>query len=185
MIRLIQVSVDVGRTRLLHDLSLDFDPRRLCMIVGPNGAGKTTLLHAIGGDIPPNQGRIEFNGQPLADWSIRELALARAILPQYSSLDFPFSALDVVLMGRLPHTTNRQVNLNIAEEMLHLCDCAHLAERIFPTLSGGSSNEYRPPGYWPKSGGNPRQAIDSYCWTSQSPHWISVISTDCWNCFED
>ncbi len=137
MIRLIQVSVDVGRTRLLHDLSLDFDPRRLCMIVGPNGAGKTTLLHAIGGDIPPNQGRIEFNGQPLADWSIRELALARAILPQYSSLDFPFSALDVVLMGRLPHTTNRQVNLNIAEEMLHLCDCAHLAERIFPTLSGG------------------------------------------------
>ncbi len=132
-----QTDVGIGDTQLLHELSLDFPAHHLCMIVGPNGAGKTTLLRTLAGDITPTTGTIDLDGKSLADWSIRELALSRAVLPQHSSLDFPFSVLDVVLMGRLPHPTDGKTNREIAIEMLQCCDCHHLAERSFPTLSGG------------------------------------------------
>ncbi len=132
-----QVCVDMGKTRLLHDLSLDLPATRLCMVVGPNGAGKTTLLRTLGGDITPSEGTVQFDDRTLAEWPIRSLALARGVLPQHSSLDFPFSVLDVVLMGRLPHATDEHTDREIAHEMLRLCDCHHLAERAFPTLSGG------------------------------------------------
>ena len=137
MFALHQICVDAGDARLLHDLSLELPATRLCMVVGPNGAGKTTLLRTLGGDISPSEGTIHLDDQPLADWPIRDLALARGVLPQYSSLDFPFSALDVVLMGRLPHASDEQTDREIALEMLRLCDCHHLTERAFPTLSGG------------------------------------------------
>jgi iron complex transport system ATP-binding protein len=65
------------------------------------------------------------------------MAKTRAVLPQSTSLSFPFTVQDVVLMGRTPHQTSTEENLEIAHECLRDCDCIHLANRAFPTLSGG------------------------------------------------
>ncbi len=135
--QLCQVSVELGANRLVHDISLDFRVGELCMVVGPNGAGKTTLLRTLAGDIAPATGAIHLGQKPLDQWTHRELALTRAVLPQQSSLDFPFTVLDVALMGRMPHDTDPQSDESIARKALELCDCAHLAGRAFPTLSGG------------------------------------------------
>ena len=137
MFKISQLSVRVDDHVLLHSLSAELHAGQLCMVVGPNGAGKTTLLKCLDGEIRPTQGSIEFNNRPIDRWSARELAKSRAVLPQHSSLDFPFSVQDVVLMGRMPHETSSDTNRRIAQLALDVCDCKHLADRAFTTLSGG------------------------------------------------
>ena len=137
MFEIKQLSVQYGSHVLLHSLSTQLQAGQLCMVVGPNGAGKTTLLKCLDGEIQPTHGLVEFNHRPLNQWSTKELAISRAVLPQVSALEFPFTVQDVVLMGRIPHNTTTETNLKIAQQVLELCDCRHLAERAFPTLSGG------------------------------------------------
>ena len=137
MFNISQISVQVGEHMLLHSLSAELHAGQLCMVVGPNGAGKTTLLKCLDGEIRPTGGSIEFNNRILDQWPTGELAKSRGVLPQHSSLDFPFTVQDVVLMGRMPHDTSAEANLKIAQQALEVCDCRHLAHRAFTTLSGG------------------------------------------------
>lgn len=132
-----------GDRALLDDLTLTFAPGELTAVVGPNGAGKTTLLRCLDGELAPSNGRVELAGRALGDWPRMELARARAVLPQQSTLDFPFSALDVALLGRIPHFggggggAGNAADRAIAMRALALCDCAGLEERAYPSLSGG------------------------------------------------
>ena len=126
------LGVVVGEHTLLDGLSCEFAPGELCMILGPNGAGKTTLLKCLDGGISPTSGNISFAGTPLDQWDNGEIARLRGVLPQYSNLDFPFTALDVVLIGRAPHHGSDDYHLKIAMQALHHLDCTHLAERPFP-----------------------------------------------------
>jgi len=132
-----------GDRALLDDLTLTFAPGELTAVVGPNGAGKTTLLRCLDGELAPSNGRVELAGRALGDWPRMELARARAVLPQQSTLDFPFSALDVALLGRIPHFggggggAGNAADRAIAMRALQMCDCAGLEERAYPSLSGG------------------------------------------------
>ncbi len=137
MLRAIGVSVRIGEHRLLDNFSAAFAPGELAMVVGPNGAGKTTLLRCLDGELTPTGGRVELARRPIGQWPRIELARRRAVLPQQSTLDFPFSVTDVVLMGRMPHPTSEAQNRAIAAETLEWCDCAQLGERAYTSLSGG------------------------------------------------
>lgn len=137
MLRASNLRVTAGGRALLDDVSLTFAPGELAAVVGPNGAGKTTLLRCLDGELAPAAGRVELHGRALADWRRRDLARARAVLPQQSTLDFPFSALDVVLLGRIPHASGDAADRKIARRALALSDCAGLDERDYPSLSGG------------------------------------------------
>ena len=131
------VSVVAGGCTLLDSINVDFAAGELTMIVGPNGAGKTTLLRCLDGEMTPTRGAVDFADQPIRAWRRDELARRRAVLPQQSSLDFPFSALDVALMGRMPHRTSPAQDRAIAEHALAMCDAAHLQPRAYTQLSGG------------------------------------------------
>ena len=132
-----QLTVQIGSHVLLHGLTTAFPAGELCMVAGPNGAGKTTLLKCLDGEITCAQGNVNFNHKSVQQWSKKQLATMRAVLPQTSTLDFPFTLRDVVLMGRLPHETGEQDNNEIIDEVTTLCDCVHILDRAFPTLSGG------------------------------------------------
>jgi molybdate transport system ATP-binding protein len=54
-IHLDHVDVDLGTTRVLHDLNLDIAGRGHFAVVGDNGAGKTTLLRLLVGELWPSQ----------------------------------------------------------------------------------------------------------------------------------
>ncbi|MBX3015570.1 MAG: heme ABC transporter ATP-binding protein [Caldilineaceae bacterium] len=133
------VSVRVGSTTLLDRVSLTLAPGELVAVVGTNGAGKSTLLRVLIGDLRPWTGEVRLAGRPLTAWKGREVARMRAVLPQDSALTFPFTALEVVLMGRAPHcgTQERPVDYAIANAALAATDALPLAERLYPTLSGG------------------------------------------------
>src|SRR5690606_4520793 len=51
-----------GRKRVLHDISLTFEPG-LTLLVGPSGAGKSTLLRLIATAERPSKGSITWNGR--------------------------------------------------------------------------------------------------------------------------
>lgn len=137
MLRANGVSVRIGPHRLLDNLTAEFAPGELAMVIGPNGAGKTTLLRCLDGELTPTEGSVELAHRPVGQWPRIELARLRAVLPQQSTLDFPFSVNDVVLMGRMPHPTSEAENRAIAAEVLEWCDCAQLGERAYTSLSGG------------------------------------------------
>ncbi len=87
---------------LIHGIDLALPRGRWTAIVGPNGAGKSTLLRAIAG-LQPCDGTVLLAGRPLADWPSRERARQLAWMGQQESGADDLTALDVVMLGRLPH----------------------------------------------------------------------------------
>jgi len=49
----------------LRDVSLTVRTDEFVCVVGPSGCGKTTLLRLLGGLIPPTEGEVVFEGEPL------------------------------------------------------------------------------------------------------------------------
>jgi iron complex transport system ATP-binding protein len=133
------VHVRVGRKALLEGVSLNVSPGEVVAVVGPNGAGKSTLRRALCGDVDLSGGEVRMCGRALAEWTALERARVRAVMPQDSTLTFPFTVLEVALMGRLPHLRGAEGarDYEVAYEALEAVEARHLAERLYPTLSGG------------------------------------------------
>lgn len=122
---------------LLHDINLSVAPGDILGLAGPNGAGKSTLLNTMAGDIHPSRGRVSLAGRDIRAWNRRDLARARAYLPQLSLLNFPYTVEEVIVLGRIPHDTGRETDGHILDEVLQATDIAHLRGRLYTQLSGG------------------------------------------------
>ncbi|MCR3722232.1 MULTISPECIES: ABC transporter ATP-binding protein [Prauserella salsuginis group] len=66
MLTLESLSAGYGRMRILHEVDLQVGAGELVALVGANGAGKTTTLRSICGQLPPQAGRIVFDGSDTA-----------------------------------------------------------------------------------------------------------------------
>ena len=79
-----------GGPAVLEDVTFTVKPGDRVGVLGPNGGGKTTLLRALLGELPARAGAVKLRGRC-------------GTVPQTerSRLDFPVSALDVVLLGAL------------------------------------------------------------------------------------
>lgn len=139
MIRCEHITVKKGTARILDDVTLSLRPGKLLVILGPNGAGKSTLLKVLTGAEQPDVGTVHMDEKPLQDYSLKELAHQRAVFSQHSAMNFPFTAFEIALMGRHPfvETTETQEDIAIAVQAMREADASHLAERLYPTLSGG------------------------------------------------
>lgn len=60
-VHLAHVSVEAGDTRILDDVSLDLDARRVA-VIGVNGSGKSTLLRVLDGLVRPVSGTVRVHG---------------------------------------------------------------------------------------------------------------------------
>jgi ABC-type Mn2+/Zn2+ transport system ATPase subunit len=114
----------------LTDVSFELGAGQVAAVLGPNGGGKTTLFRALLGELPVRRGEVELAGRP-------------AYVPQTdrTRLDFPVSALDVVLMGAY-HRTRPWRRLPRAERAaaaaaLERVGLAGAAAERFGALSGG------------------------------------------------
>jgi iron complex transport system ATP-binding protein len=133
------VVVRAGSATLLEGISITVEPGEIVAVAGPNGAGKSTLIATLAGNRQPEQGSVTLAGRTVRQWPRGELARRRAVMSTDRSMAFTFSVADVALLGRLPlhggdpRDADRAVVLQLLEDV----DCAHLADRIFVTLSTG------------------------------------------------
>lgn len=129
----------VGRKVLLQSVSLQARPGELLAVVGANGAGKSTLLRLLSGDLTPTGGQVQFEGRGLGTIPAPELARRRAVLTQQHTLSLAFEVRELVLMGRYPHFRGQPGAHDhaVVAEALALVGLTELANRSYPTLSGG------------------------------------------------
>ena len=126
----------------LHDASFEFPRNGLISIAGPNGAGKSTLLGILAGLRSPYRGSCTFAGREVRQWPKRDFARRVAFLPQSVRLEFPFTAEEVVLMGRTPYASGwfqTAEDRAAAEEAMTITDTLAFRGRDFRTLSGGEA----------------------------------------------
>jgi iron complex transport system ATP-binding protein len=109
-------------------------------IVGPNGAGKSTLLSILAGLRPEYRGECIYEGTEMRRWPRRKLARRLSLVPQSLELQFPFTAEQVVLMGRTPHCDglfDTPEDFEAVARAMELTDTTQFRDRDIRTLSGG------------------------------------------------
>lgn len=134
----------VVRAGVLREISLSIAAGEMLCVLGQNGAGKSTLLKVCAGILRPQAGRVLCRGVELAGpRSARaraEVARHIAYLPQEAGHLFPFTALEVVLMGRYVRAQSSfesDEDLAAAEAAMAQTDVWGLRDRPLPELSGG------------------------------------------------
>jgi iron complex transport system ATP-binding protein len=125
----------------LGGVDLAVRPGEVVGLLGPNGSGKSTLLKVLSGVLPGYRGHALVGGAEVRDLPRRELARRLAVVPQESVFAFPFSVLEVVLLGRHPHLEGLafegEADLAAAHQALARCGAEDLAGRRIQELSSG------------------------------------------------
>jgi iron complex transport system ATP-binding protein len=127
-----------GRRKVLTGINVGLPAGEVLGVLGANGAGKTTLLATLAGELLPAAGLLCLDGRELRQFTPRELARRRAVLPQAASLAFDLEARTVVGMGGYPFPELAPAELeSLIGEALDLADARAFADRAYATLSGG------------------------------------------------
>jgi iron complex transport system ATP-binding protein len=140
MIRCQEVSFAWGPP-LLAGVELTLGRGELVGIIGPNGAGKSTLVRLLLGLLQPQSGRVTVDGRDLHGLPPRERAQRVAAVLQDEPLEFPFTAREVVLMGRRARLGvlgfEGPGDAEAATRAMAETGVAPLADRPLAELSGG------------------------------------------------
>jgi iron complex transport system ATP-binding protein len=135
---------DYADVKVIEDLRFTV-AKEFVGIVGPNGCGKTTLLKLMSRILVPNRGVILVDGKDIQDLGPKEIGRNISLLPQDTPIDFAFTAMEVVLMGRNPYLdrlqSSSQRDLDIVEEAMKQTRTWHLRERDVTELSGGEKQK--------------------------------------------
>ena len=135
------LSLSMGGTDILKDVSFDIPRGGFLSIVGPNGAGKTTLLRCVMGVIGGWTGDVLVGGRPLGTYRRRNLARLVSYVPQSDEMVFPYTGRELVMMGRYPYlspfTRSSRADVEVVERTLDITGTSSLADRDMRTLSGG------------------------------------------------
>ncbi len=135
-----EAGMQYNGTQVLADVTLEFGAPELVAIVGPNGAGKSTLLGIMAGLRPGHMGGCQYRGKEVSQWPRRAFARAVSFIPQTLRVEFPFTAEQVVLMGRTPHCNGlfeSPGDWAAVERAMAITDTGAFRKRDFRSLSGG------------------------------------------------
>lgn len=140
-LRIEDLTIAIGKTIVVRELSLKLEPGKIAGIIGPNGSGKSTVLRCVYRALKPTRGAVYIAGTELSTLSHRASARKVAALPQNSTGDLDFTVAEMVALGRAPHRDRgRPTTRNdrrICEDAMERMAVSHLADRGVLSLSGG------------------------------------------------
>lgn len=137
MIEISGLSIRLSGKSVVRDVSFTARPGELTAIAGPNGSGKTTTMKAISGELG-YQGSVRINSIEVATIEPWRLAMMRGVLPQASTISFPFTVREIVRMGLASGRNSRPEQADrTAAEALAAVDLAGFEGRLYQELSGG------------------------------------------------
>lgn len=137
------LNLKYGSKVILNNINIEIKAGQVTALLGPNGAGKSSLLKILCGEHELNNPQslnppaIQYFGKPSTEWNKSILAKHLGMLPQHSTLSFPFLVKEVVKLGGLPLTISNVELQNTSEEFMLNVGIDHLKNRLYPSLSGG------------------------------------------------
>ncbi|MBX2901051.1 MAG: heme ABC transporter ATP-binding protein [Cyclobacteriaceae bacterium] len=137
MIEARKIEVSIGGSKLLNGVNLTVQPGTFTAIAGPNGAGKSTLLKILSHELTTYQGEVHLNKVAAASYTVAQLSAVRAVLPQHTHVQFPFTVKQIVEMGRQHFKSTSRYNNELLAEVMALTGITNWANRNYLTLSGG------------------------------------------------
>ncbi len=140
IIEIKNLNYSINNKEILKDINLDIKAGDFIGLIGPNGAGKTTLLKCMNG-LNKAGGRIKIKGSDINKYTERKLAKEVALMHQNTTVGFPFSALDIVLMGRYPYIkrfrAETKEDYTVARRNMDYTHTGKLEESPVTEMSGG------------------------------------------------
>lgn len=141
MIETRDLAIGHGTTEVASGIDLKVAPGEILCLLGPNGAGKTTLFRTLLGLIPALRGTVSVRGTPVGELSRAALARSVAYVPQAQVMEFAYTVLDLVLMGRTAHlgpfATPSAIDRDRALSALDELGILELSDREANRISGG------------------------------------------------
>ncbi len=130
-----------GSKKVVENISLSVETGEILCLLGANGVGKTTFFKSILGFLKLLDGEVLLDGKNINRLSQRNLAKLVGYVPQAHTPPFPFTVLDIVVMGRTAHMgmfdSPSSEDKKIAEDALDTLGISFLKDRVYTEISGG------------------------------------------------
>jgi iron complex transport system ATP-binding protein len=141
LLRFSGVSGGYAGENIVRNISLEVNEGGMLGLIGPNGSGKTTLLRLATRVLEPREGLVLFRGSDIRAMPLKEFCRGVAFVAQDVEVNFSFTVMEIVLMGRIPHLNRLQFetknDMRIAEGALAETDSLHLKDKMMDELSAG------------------------------------------------
>lgn len=135
------LSLSLGGSLILDDLSFSLERGAFLAIIGPNGAGKSSLLKCLGRLYQSFRGSVLLEGRPLAEMSQKKIARRIAWVHQNGTASLAGTVREFAEMSRYPwQKPFGGVGVRDRERVdaaLELAGVAQFAGRELNSLSGG------------------------------------------------
>ncbi len=131
------VKVYDGRA-VVNGVDVEVREGEIVGLLGPNGAGKTTTFYMIVGLVPPNGGRVWFNGKDATrEPMYRRARLGMGYLPQEESIFRKLTVRENLMAILETRDLSRSERQDRCEGLMKRFGINHVADNIALTLSGG------------------------------------------------
>ena len=140
LLEVADLQLSYGRRSVLRSAGFQAQGGEFLALLGVNGAGKSTMLDLIAGFRSPDAGSVQIRGRDRKAWSARELSRQVSHLPQAVHADLPYSAEQLVAMGRYPHADRwfeSEEDHGLIRDAMERTHCWDYRDRNFGLLSGG------------------------------------------------
>ncbi len=136
-----KLTFSYGEKEAIRGISAKFKPGRFIGIVGPNGCGKSTFLDLLVGIKIPIKGHVFLDGRNLTKFDRKEIAKRVALVPQKFFINFPFTVMEVLLMGRHPYISRfskpSEKDYEVVNKVAEQFELTEFLYRYVTELSGG------------------------------------------------
>lgn len=124
----------------VHDTSFNVDTGTITVLAGSSGCGKTTLLRMVNRMVAPSSGRVQINGDDIAQMNPVQLRRKIGYVMQHAGL-LPHKTVaeNIAVVPRLNGATRAEARRSV-DRMLEMVELsADMADRYPAELSGGQA----------------------------------------------
>ena len=127
-----------GDRTVVNKVNIQVGRGQIVGLLGPNGAGKTTSFYMVVGLVPPNSGRVIFNGEDVTTLPMfRRARRGMGYLPQEESIFRRMTVEENLLAILETLSLTKAQRRTRCDELLHQFGLSHIARNRALTLSGG------------------------------------------------
>lgn len=135
------LAVGYRKKNILSGVSFSVESGDFMCILGTNGTGKTTLFKSLLGLLPLQGGSVKVDGEDISSWSVKKRSHYFGYIPQFHTPPFPYTALQVVTMGRIGHISSvsapKEEDIAAALDAMKSLDIEYLKDEPYTEISGG------------------------------------------------